>query len=97
MSVLKARVFGRFHRGEAITTFRQYVDAGQIDAITGDGEIIAGIKATEIGGHSQGSTLYTVESKGQHIVFTGDIIHVAAVQLVKPDITIEFDVDSNNA
>jgi glyoxylase-like metal-dependent hydrolase (beta-lactamase superfamily II) len=82
---------------EAIKTVKPYADAGQIDAITRDGEIIPRIKATLIGGHTPGSTIYTVESKGQRIVFTGDIVHVAAVQLPHPDVTVVFDVDSKAA
>ena len=82
---------------EAIKTVKPYVDSGQVDAVTGDTEVVPGIRATVIGGHTPGSTLYTVESKGQRIVFTGDIIHVAAVQLPRPETTIMFDVDSKNA
>ena len=36
-------------------------------------------------------------SKGQSIVFVGDIVHVAAVQMPDPEITITYDVDPKMA
>lgn len=35
-----------------------------------------------------------VHSDHSGIVFTGDIVHVAAVQLPQPNVTVVFDVDS---
>jgi glyoxylase-like metal-dependent hydrolase (beta-lactamase superfamily II) len=44
-------------------------------------------------GHTPGSIFYTLRSHGQQIVFTGDIIHFAAVQGPDPKITVAYDVD----
>jgi hypothetical protein len=34
-----------------------------------------------------------IESKGEKMVFWGDIMHVAAVQFADPSVTIQFDTD----
>ena len=44
-------------------------------------------------GHTPGSAFYTLESRGERLIFVGDIIHVGEVQLPFPSITIAFDVD----
>jgi hypothetical protein len=38
-----------------------------------------------------------VESKGQKILFIGDLVHAAAIQFPDPLVTINFDVDPNAA
>lgn len=43
------------------------------------------------------NTTHTVESKGQKLVLWGDLMHVAAVQFVQPQVTISFDIDSKAA
>jgi glyoxylase-like metal-dependent hydrolase (beta-lactamase superfamily II) len=48
-------------------------------------------------GHTPGHTFYSAESKGQKIVFWGDVMHVAAVQFPNPAVTIVYDVDSKAA
>ncbi|HSC80880.1 MAG TPA: MBL fold metallo-hydrolase [Chitinolyticbacter sp.] len=48
-------------------------------------------------GHTPGSTQYRVASKGQALVFIGDMIHVGAVQFAHPEVAIRFDVDSQQA
>jgi glyoxylase-like metal-dependent hydrolase (beta-lactamase superfamily II) len=82
---------------EASKTIKPYLDAGQIDAFIVDGEIAPGLSAHILPGHTPGSTLYTFENDGQKIVFTGDMVHVAPVQLPRPEITVAFDVDNKQA
>lgn len=38
-----------------------------------------------------------LESRGEKLVFWGDLLHVADVQLPRPDITIAFDIDPKQA
>ena len=78
---------------QAIKTVKPYVDAGQVETFSGDAEIIPGIRSKIIAGHTPGSTLYTLESKGERLVFIGDIIHFGPVQLPRPETTDIFDVD----
>jgi len=81
----------------AFKTVKLYVDAGKVQPFQGTTEIMPGVTATIHPGHTPGSAFYTVESKGQKIVFVGDIVHVAAVQFPDPSITIEYDVDQKSA
>ena len=82
---------------EAEKTVKPYLDAGQIDALTADGEILPGLSAHILPGHTPGSTLYTFDYDGSKIVFIGDMVHVAPVQLPRPEITVAFDVDNKKA
>jgi glyoxylase-like metal-dependent hydrolase (beta-lactamase superfamily II) len=81
----------------AMASLNPYVDAGQFKPITGNTELLPGIKAVAAHGHTPGHNVYVVESKGQKLVLWGDLMHVAAVQFVQPQVTISFDVDSKSA
>jgi glyoxylase-like metal-dependent hydrolase (beta-lactamase superfamily II) len=48
-------------------------------------------------GHTPGSTAYIFNSKGERIVFIGDMIHNAAVQFEHPEVAIRFDSDPKKA
>ncbi|WP_068016433.1 MBL fold metallo-hydrolase [Rhodoplanes sp. Z2-YC6860] len=62
-----------------------------------DGEVLPGITATMRPGHTPGHTNYLIQSKGERLLIWGDIVHLAAVQLVRPDATLVFDVDPDVA
>jgi glyoxylase-like metal-dependent hydrolase (beta-lactamase superfamily II) len=81
----------------AMASLNPYVDAGKFKPITGNTELLPGIKAVAAHGHTPGHNVYVVESKGQKLVLWGDLMHVAAVQFVQPQVTISFDVDSKSA
>ena len=65
----------------------------------GDGAkaIAANVKAFPAYGHTPGHSNYVAESKGQKIMFWGDLMHVAAVQFPEPAVTMQFDTDSKAA
>jgi glyoxylase-like metal-dependent hydrolase (beta-lactamase superfamily II) len=48
-------------------------------------------------GHTPGHTGYEFSSKGQRILFWGDIVHAQRVQLQHPEITAIFDIDQTAA
>ena len=50
-----------------------------------------------MGGHTPGHSIYMAESKGERMVFWGDLMHVASVQFENPAVTIRFDSDSKAA
>jgi glyoxylase-like metal-dependent hydrolase (beta-lactamase superfamily II) len=62
-----------------------------------DVEVVPGIHALATSGHTPGHTIYAIESKGERMVFCGDLMHVAAVQFADPSVTIQFDSDSKAA
>jgi len=78
---------------EAELKVRPYVDAGQVQTFDGATQLFPGIRAVPSPGHTAGHTFYSLESKGQTLMFWGDILHVAEVQLPQPTVTIEFDSD----
>ncbi|MDR6857943.1 MBL fold metallo-hydrolase [Variovorax guangxiensis] len=85
-----------FFKG-AMGSLNPYVSAGKFKPFDGDTDLVPGIKAKAAYGHTPGHSLYVAESKGQKMVFWGDLMHVAAVQFENPSITIQFDTDSRPA
>jgi glyoxylase-like metal-dependent hydrolase (beta-lactamase superfamily II) len=74
-----------------------YVAAGKFKAFEGNTEIVPGVNAVVTHGHTPGHAIYSVDSKGQKLVLWGDLMHVAAVQFPRPEVTISFDTDSKAA
>ncbi|MBC7801467.1 MAG: MBL fold metallo-hydrolase [Gemmatimonadaceae bacterium] len=60
----------------------------------GDGEVLPGITAVGLPGHTPGHTGYLVSSGGRDLLIWGDIVHVGAFQFPRPDISIAYDVDA---
>jgi glyoxylase-like metal-dependent hydrolase (beta-lactamase superfamily II) len=81
----------------AVASLSPYATAQRLKPFSGDTELAAGVRATSSYGHTPGHTIYTVESKGKKLVLAGDLIHVAAVQLEHPEVTIGFDSDAKAA
>jgi glyoxylase-like metal-dependent hydrolase (beta-lactamase superfamily II) len=81
----------------AMVSLKPYVDAGKFQPITADGELVPGITALSAPGHTPGHTVYLVQSGGQKLLVIGDLIHVARVQMDKPQVTIGFDSDAKAA
>ncbi len=63
----------------------------------GGGEIFAGITAYPQPGHTLGHTGWLVSSRNDALFFWGDIIHIAGVQLKRPDAALSFDLDPDLA
>lgn len=82
---------------EAAAKVKPYFDAGKVKAFDGDAQLFPGIRSIATPGHTPGHSFYAVESKGEKIVFFGDIMHVAEVQFPNPAVTIMFDSDSKAA
>ncbi|MBI3346293.1 MAG: MBL fold metallo-hydrolase [Burkholderiales bacterium] len=79
---------------------KAYADAGRFKPFAGSAagvEIVPGFKALPAYGHTPGHSNYVAESKGQKMMFWGDLMHVAAVQFAEPAVTIQFDSDPKAA
>ena len=85
-----------FFKG-AVASIKPYLDAGRFKPFDGDTPLVDGVRAVAAHGHTPGHSVYVVESKGQKLVLWGDLMHVAAVQFIIPDVTIAFDVDPKAA
>ena len=81
----------------AMASVNPYVAAGKFAPFEADGEPVPGVRTLSSVGHTAGHTSYVVESKGQKLVVIGDLIHVGAVQLAEPGVTISFDSDAKAA
>jgi glyoxylase-like metal-dependent hydrolase (beta-lactamase superfamily II) len=62
-----------------------------------DGEVLPGISAMMRPGHTPGHTNFMVHSGGERLLLWGDIVHLAAVQMARPDATLVFDVEPHVA
>ena len=81
----------------AIDSLKPYVAANRFQPIEADAEIVPGVRSWATPGHTPGHTSYVIESQGQKLIVTGDLIHVAAVQFDDPAVTIAFDSDGPGA
>lgn len=62
-----------------------------------DGEVLPGITATMRPGHTPGHTNWLIQSGGERLLIWGDIVHLAAVQLARPEARLIYDVDTDLA
>jgi glyoxylase-like metal-dependent hydrolase (beta-lactamase superfamily II) len=79
------------------STVNPYVEAKRVVEIKPDMEVIPGITARAASGHTPGHTVYLVENQGHRLVLWGDTIHAAEVQFSHPDVTVQYDVDAQDA
>ena len=84
-----------FQSAQAIAA--PYVKAGKWHTFSGSEPIVDCVQLVPLPGHTPGHTGYEFSSKGQRILFWGDIVHVLRVQLPHPEVTAFFDVDQTAA
>jgi glyoxylase-like metal-dependent hydrolase (beta-lactamase superfamily II) len=70
-----------------------YQQAGRVKTYAPGAQLFPGIRAVALAGHTPGHQAFLLSSKGQHMLFVGDVIHAGAVQFTDPAVTIDFDVD----
>ncbi len=70
-----------------------YIKAGKWHTFSSSDEIAEGIKTVSLSGHTPGHTGYEFSSKGQKILFWGDIIHAQSVQMKHPEVSVVFDIN----
>ena len=61
------------------------------------GDEIQGFKVINTAGHTPGHFSYELKTKGESVVFIGDIVHSHTVQFDKPETAIEYDIDPKKA
>jgi glyoxylase-like metal-dependent hydrolase (beta-lactamase superfamily II) len=84
-----------FQSAQAIAA--PYIKAGKWHTFGGSESIVDGMQLVPLAGHTPGHTGYEFSSKGQKILFWGDIIHAQRVQLQHPEVTAVFDIDQTAA
>jgi glyoxylase-like metal-dependent hydrolase (beta-lactamase superfamily II) len=84
-----------FQSAQAIAA--PYIKAGKWHTFSGSEPIVDGMQIVPLHGHTPGHTGYEFSSKGQKILFWGDIIHAQSVQLRHSEVTVVFDIDQTAA
>src|SRR6202140_4530462 len=84
-----------FQSAQAIAV--PYIKAGKWHTFSGSESIVDGMQLVPLPGHTPGHTGYEFSSKGQRILFWGDIVHAQRVQLQHPEVTVAFDLDPTAA
>jgi glyoxylase-like metal-dependent hydrolase (beta-lactamase superfamily II) len=62
-----------------------------------EGEAMSGVSAVALPGHTPGHTGWLIASGKESLLIWGDLIHLAAVQVARPDTGLVFDVDPQQA
>lgn len=81
----------------AVEALKPYRAAGRlrpIDAATARSD---GLEVLATPGHTPGHTSYRISGGGASIVIWGDLVHVAALQLQQPEVTVQYDSDGRAA
>ncbi len=65
--------------------------------LVGAGEVLPGIGLVPLPGHTPGHSGYHIQSGGDQLLIWADITHMADIQIRKPEVTIGFDVDPDQA
>lgn len=93
-------------RGKAPDEVKVFFDAARksIDAYKGktspfskDGEVLPGVQAIHLPGHTPGHTGFNLVSGDQNLLIWGDVVHAPALQFSHPEWSIAFDVDQDKA
>ncbi len=67
------------------------------DLASSNTALIPGIQAIAAYGHTPGHTMFLLESKGEKLLFWGDIAHSMALQMPVPSIAVTYDIAPNEA
>ena len=61
------------------------------------GDVLPGISAVPLAGHTEGHTGFLLGSGHQRLMIWGDIVHFPHIQIARPEVSIAFDQDPNIA
>jgi glyoxylase-like metal-dependent hydrolase (beta-lactamase superfamily II) len=84
-----------FQSAQAIAA--PYIKAGKWHTFSGAEKIVDGMELVPLPGHTPGHTGYEFSSRGQKVLFLGDIVHALRVQVQHPEVTAVFDIDQTAA
>ena len=62
-----------------------------------DGEAVPGVSAILQKGHTPGHTAWLLQSGNESLLIWGDLVHLASIQIPRPDAGLVFDVDPQAA
>jgi glyoxylase-like metal-dependent hydrolase (beta-lactamase superfamily II) len=79
----------------AVTAMKPYENRTR--RIAPSGPVVPGIEAVAMPGHTVGHTGYLIGTGNDRLLIWGDIVHSAALQFPRPELTIPFDTDRSQA
>jgi glyoxylase-like metal-dependent hydrolase (beta-lactamase superfamily II) len=62
-----------------------------------DGEALPGVSVVPLVGHTPGHTGWLIQSGHESLLIWGDLVHLASIQVPRPDAALVFDVDPQAA
>jgi len=71
--------------------------ADRLRVVAPEGQIVPGLTALPLPGHTPGHGGWRLEAGDQQLVHVGDIVHAPALQIADPEIAIAFDLDPDTA
>ncbi|WP_207484223.1 MBL fold metallo-hydrolase [Arenibaculum pallidiluteum] len=71
--------------------------AGRLRRIAGEGQAVGSIRSVPLPGHTPGHAGFVVESGGEALLIWADTVHLATYQFARPDWSMSFDVDPQQA
>lgn len=63
----------------------------------GSEEVFPGVRPVALFGHTPGHCGYMISSHDQRLLVWGDIVHIPELQIARPEVTLTFDCDQNEA
>ncbi|MCE0505300.1 MBL fold metallo-hydrolase [Roseivivax sp. GX 12232] len=85
---------------QSFAALAQNVVGAYSDRLTtfeGEEEVARGVSAVPLPGHTPGHAGYMITSGDDALLIWADIVHVAPIQMARPDVAIGFDVDPEQA
>ena len=84
-------------KNPAFQGLKPYMTDQKIKTFEGNISLFPGVSTLEYLGHTPGHTVYVLESGKDKLLFWGDLIHIAAVQLQGPEFSNDYDTDKVKA
>lgn len=76
---------------------RQVAAAYKVKQFDYGDEILPGVTSVDAAGHTPGHTAYDITSGNDRMTIAGDVLHIAPVQLPRPDLSTTYDMDGEKA
>ncbi|GHD56775.1 MBL fold metallo-hydrolase [Jeongeupia chitinilytica] len=74
-----------------------YARQGRLKVFGAGDKLLPGVTSVAAAGHTPGHTGYLISSKNQSLLLWGDLVHSHSVQFSRPEVSLEFDVNSEQA
>lgn len=84
-------------QGDPKNTALSAAIAGQVRPFQPGAQLLPGVRAVDVRGHTPGHSAYLIENGGRRLLAIGDTAHHHLVSVRQPEWTINFDLDAGEA